>query len=65
MHQDMLNLIRLLDLNADAHAVNTRLDKHSLVLISCDRKGVQKDFGRGPRFDFRDVVPFGGLGCEV
>jgi hypothetical protein len=65
MHQDMLNLIRLLDLNADAHAVYARLDKHSLVLISSDRQGVQKDFGGGLRFDFRDVVPFGGLGCEV
>jgi len=65
MHQDILNLIRLLDLNADAHAIDGRLDEHAFVLVARDGQGVQEDFRGGLGFDFGYVVPFGGLGCKI
>lgn len=65
MYQDILNLIRLLDLDTDANTVYTRLDQDTFILVSGDYKGSQEDFGRGLRFDFRDVVSFGRLRCEV
>ena len=36
MDQDILNLIRLLDLDANAHTVDAWLDQDALVLVSCD-----------------------------
>ena len=63
--QDMLNLIGLLDLNADAHGVNAGLDQNSLVLVSRNRQRRQKNFRRGLGFDLGDIVSFGGLRCEV
>lgn len=65
MDQDVLNLVRLLDLDADADTVDTGLDEDALVLVAGYRQGVQEDFGRGSRFDFRDIVPFGCLGSKV
>lgn len=41
VHQDMLNLIRLLDLDADTDRVDTGLNKDSLVLITGDSEWVQ------------------------
>jgi hypothetical protein len=35
--QNMLNLIRLLDFDANAHTVYARLDEHPLILVSRDR----------------------------
>lgn len=61
----MLNLIGLLNLNADADAVDTRLDEHTLVLVAGNCKGVQQHFWRCLRFDFWDIVPLRRLGCEV
>ena len=61
----MLNLICLLDLDADAHAVYAGLDQHTLVLVSGYSERVEEDFGRSLGFDFRDIVSLGGLGCEV
>lgn len=40
----MLNLIRLLDLDADAHAIDAGLDQDALVLIPGDGERVQQHF---------------------
>jgi hypothetical protein len=40
----MLNLVRLLDLDAYAHAVDARLDQDSLILVTGDGQRVQQDF---------------------
>jgi hypothetical protein len=58
MYEDILNLVCLLDLDADPHTVYTWLNEHPLILISRNCQRVQKHFRRGLRFDLRDVVPF-------
>jgi len=58
VHQDILNLIRLLDLNANAYAIHTGLDQDSFVLIAGDCQGVEQDFWGTGGFDFGDVVAF-------
>lgn len=65
MHQNILNLVRLLDLDTDAHTVHARLDQDSLIFVSGNYERSEEDLRRGLRFDFWDVVPLGGLGCEV
>lgn len=40
MHQNPLNLVRLLDPYTNPHAVNGRLDKHALVFIAGDDEWV-------------------------
>jgi hypothetical protein len=44
VHKDMLNLIRLLDLDADSNAIDAGLDQDALVLISGDGERVQQHF---------------------
>lgn len=61
----MLNLIGLLDLNADADTVDTRLDEHTLVLVTGNCEGVEQHFRRCLCLDFWDIVSLRGLGCEV
>jgi hypothetical protein len=61
----MLNLIRLLDLDADAYTVDAGLNEHALVLVAGNRERCQQDLGRCPRLDLGNIVPFGGLRCEV
>ncbi|KUI73012.1 hypothetical protein VM1G_11840 [Cytospora mali] len=65
VYQDMLDLVGLLDLDADAHAVDAGLDKDALVLVSCDGQRSQKDLRRCPGLDLGHIVSLGGLGCEV
>lgn len=61
----MLYLVRLLDLDADPHAVYARLDQDSLVLVAGDGQRVQQHFGRRLGFDLGDIVTLRGLRCEV
>lgn len=61
VYQYVFNLIRLLDLYAYPHAVDTWLDEDPLVLIPRNGKWVQDDFWRACRLDFRDIVSFRGL----
>lgn len=61
----MLDLVGLLDLDADAHTVDTRLDEDALVLVAGHGQGVQEDFRRRLGLDFGDIMPFRGLGGEV
>lgn len=65
VYQDVLDLVSLLDLEADAHAVDAGLDEDALVLVTRNRQGRQKDLWRRPGLDFGDIVSLGGLGCEV
>lgn len=65
MHQNVFNLICLLDLDTNAHTVDAGLNQDPLVLVSRYGEGVQQNFGGGLGFDFRDIVSFGGLRCEI
>ncbi len=65
MHQNLLNIIRLLNLDANPYTVDARLDQDPLILISCDNERIQQDFGGRLSFDFGDIVSFRGLRGEV
>jgi len=45
VYQDVLDLVSLLDLDANAHAVDAGLDEDALVLVSRNRQGRQEDLG--------------------
>jgi hypothetical protein len=55
--KNSLNLVCLLDLDADAHTVDTRLDEDLLILVTCDDQGVQKNFGRRLGLYLGYIVP--------
>ena len=57
----MLYLIGLLDLDADADAVDARLDENPLVLISGNRQRVQDNFWGRFRLDLGDDVSLSDL----
>lgn len=61
----MLNLISLLDFDANADTVDTGLDQNSFILISRHSQRIQKDLRGGLRFNFWDIVPFRRLRREV
>lgn len=63
--EDVLNLVGLLDLDADAHRVDARLDEDPLVLVAGHRQGRQEDLGRCLGLDLGDIVPLGRLGGKV
>ena len=65
VHQNVLNLIRLLDLDAHPSAVHTGLDEHLLVLVSGDCERVEEDLGRAGGFNFGDIMPLGGLRGKI
>lgn len=65
VHQDMLNLIRLLDLDADADRVDARLDEHSFILVPGHCQRVQQHLRRLPGLDLGHVMAFGRLGSKV
>lgn len=61
MHQYILNLVGLLDLDAYSRAIDAGLDEDTLILVSGDSEGVQEDFGTAGGFDLGHVVALGGL----
>jgi hypothetical protein len=61
----MLDLVGLLDLDADSYAVDAGLNEHSLVLVAGNRQRRQQHLGGCPGFDLGDIVALGGLRCEV
>lgn len=63
--EDVLDLVGLLDLDADAHRVDARLDEDPLVLVAGYRQGRQEHFGRRLGLDLGDIVSLGRLGGEV
>ena len=65
MHEDVLDLVGLLDADADAGAVDARLDQHALALIARHVQRVQGQLRGRPRLDLGHVVPLRRLGGEV
>lgn len=65
VNQDILDLVRLLDANADAHTVHAGLNENPLILIASHCQWVQKHFGGTGSFNFRHVMSLGSLGCEI
>jgi hypothetical protein len=65
VHQDTLNLVRLLDLDAYAHAVDRGLDEHALVLVARNRQWSEKHLGRCLGLNLGDIVALSSLGGEV
>lgn len=61
----MLNLVRLLDLDADPYAVDAGLYKNSLVLVASHRQGVENELGGGLGFNLGHIVSFGRLRGKV
>ena len=61
----MLNLVCLLNLDANPDAVNTWLDQDSFILVPRNSQWIQEYLRGGLRFDFWNIVPFGSLGREV
>ncbi len=45
MHQYILNLIGLFDLDTDAYAIDTGLDKDPFVFVAGDGERIEQDFG--------------------
>lgn len=65
VYQDVLDFIRLLDLYADAGAVDARFNKNALIFVTGYNQRVEKDFRRAGSFNFRDIMSFGGLRCKI
>ena len=61
MDQDILNLVCLLDLDADPDTVDAGFNEYPLVLVSGDDQGRKKDLGRCAGFDLGYIVTFGCL----
>ena len=58
MHQNILYVIGLFDLDAYAHAIHRWLYEDLFILIAGDVEGIKKDFGGARGFNFRDIVAF-------
>lgn len=65
VHEDMLNLVGLLDADADSHAVDTRFDQHALALIAGNREWVQKELWRGGSLNLGHIMSLGRLRGKV
>ena len=58
MDEDVLDLVRLLDLDADPDAVDARFDEDSLIFVARDGERIQQHFGRACGFDLWHIMPF-------
>lgn len=65
MDEQVLNLVGLLDLDADADRVDARLDQDSLVFVAGNGQGREQHLGGGLSFDLGDIVALGSLGGKV
>lgn len=63
--QDVLNLVGLLDLDADADRVDAGLDQDALVLVARNGQGLQEDLGGRLGLNLGDIVSLGRLGGKV
>lgn len=57
MHQNVLDLVRLLDPYTNSNTIYAWLDEDLLVLIARYRERIEKDFWRAGGFNFWDVMP--------
>lgn len=58
MHKYIFDFVCLLDLDADADAVDTRLDENLFIFISRHCERIQQDFWRAGSFYLGYIVPF-------
>lgn len=65
MYEDMFDLVCLFYSDANSDTVDTRLDEDFFILITGDGKRIQQKLWRGCSFDFRYIVSFRRLRCEV
>lgn len=65
VHQDVLDLVGLLDLDAYSDAVDARLDEDALVLVARNCQGRQQHLGRLRRLHLGDIVALGRLRRKV
>lgn len=65
MYQNVLNLVGLLDLDANADRVDAWLDQDPLVFVARNGERGEEDLGRRLCLNFGNIVSFGGLGGEV
>lgn len=65
VHQDMLDLICLLDPNAHTHAVDRWLNEDLLVLVAGDCEWIEQHFWGRCGFDLGNIMSLGGLGGEI
>ena len=65
VHEYVLDLVRLLDLDGDSDAVDRGLDQDPLVLVAGHHQGGQHDLGGGRGLDLGDIVALGCLGGEI
>lgn len=56
VHEDFLDLIGLLDPDADAHAVDARLDEDALIIVAGDDDVVEQHFRGGPGLYLGHIV---------
>ena len=60
-----LDLVGLLDTDADADAVDAGLDEDTLVLVPGDGQGIQQNLGGGLSFNLGYIMTLGDLGGEI
>ena len=65
MNEDTLDLVGLLDADADTDAVDAGLDENTLVLVPGDGQGIQQNLGGGLSFNLGYIMTLGGLGGEI
>lgn len=63
--QDLLDLVRLFDGDADPHRVDGALDQDFLLIVAADHHRLQKQLFAAPDLHLRLVVPFHHLRGEV
>ena len=65
MDKDLLDFVGLLDFDADADAVDARLDEDTLILVARNGQRGQEDLGRCASLNLGDIVSLSSLGSEV
>lgn len=63
--KDLLDFVGLLDFDADADAVDARLDEDTLILVARNGQRGQEDLGRCASLNLGDIVSLSSLGSEV
>lgn len=65
MYENVLDLVCLFNLKADADGVDGRLDQDTLVLVASNRQWREENLRGGLGFNLGDIVAFGCLRRKV
>lgn len=65
MYQYMLDLVGLLDSDANTHTVHAGLNEDLLILITGNSQRIEEDFWGTGGLDLWNVMPLRRLGSEV